>query len=231
MKSSRGFECWYVGLGGEIPQHMQVFCTGDAVKKKGGCSQLAFCVVLTLLQLSHQVVVLEESVTAECVCEQHLEESTTVIHQTCRMNPMESTEMFFVTNFFCLDESYMIEVRLAFKKKIRTGFESLVTLWSSGEKMSDLKKTQMTISGLEFILKGSLQSMCVLHEIQKVGHCMFADISARRYIGEEYCRRSRGLPIWNTKVDNTKHAPSFCNVSVCSALLWSLIQGTHWTVL
>lgn len=126
MKSSRGFECWYVGLGGEIPQHMQVFCTGDAVKKKGGCSQLAFCVVLTLLQLSHQVVVLEESVTAECVCEQHLEESTTVIHQTCRMNPMESTEMFFVTNFFCLDESYMIEVGLAFKKKSELGLNLLL---------------------------------------------------------------------------------------------------------
>lgn len=115
-----------MGLGGEIPQHMQVFCTGDAVKKKGGCSQLAFCVVLTLLQLSHQVVVLEESVTAECVCEQHLEESTTVIHQTCRMNPMESTEMFFVTNFFCLDESYMIEVRLAFKKKSELGLNLLL---------------------------------------------------------------------------------------------------------
>lgn len=126
MKSSRGFECWYVGLGGEIPQHMQVFCTGDAVKKKGGCSQLAFCVVLTLLQLSHQVVVLEESVTAECVCEQHLEESTTFIHQTCRMNPMESTEMFFVTNFFCLDESYMIEVGLAFKKKSELGLNLLL---------------------------------------------------------------------------------------------------------
>lgn len=35
MKSSGGFECWYVGFGGEIPQHMQVFCTRDAVKKKG----------------------------------------------------------------------------------------------------------------------------------------------------------------------------------------------------
>lgn len=95
-------------------------------EKKRGCSQLAFCVVLTLLQLSHQVVVLEESVTAECVCEQHLEESTTVIHQTCRMNPMESTEMFFVTNFFCLDKSYMIEVRLAFKKKSELGLNLLL---------------------------------------------------------------------------------------------------------
>lgn len=36
------------------------------------CSQLALSVVLTLLQLSHQVVVLKESVAAECVCEQNL---------------------------------------------------------------------------------------------------------------------------------------------------------------
>ena len=71
----------------------------------------------------------------------------------------------------------MIEVRLAFKK-FRTGFESRYFAY--------LKKTQMTISGLKFILKGSLQSMCVLHEIQKVGHCMF---------GGEYCRTIRGLPI------------------------------------
>lgn len=60
--------------------------------------------------------------------------------------------------------------------------------------MSDLKKTQMTISGVEFILKGSLQSVCVLHKIQKADHCMFAEISARSCSREEYCRRSRGLP-------------------------------------
>lgn len=42
-------------------------------KKARDCYQLPFCVVLTLLQLSHQVVVLEESVAAECACEQHLE--------------------------------------------------------------------------------------------------------------------------------------------------------------
>lgn len=105
----------------------------------------------------------------------------------------------FSGNVTKMDESYMIEVRLAFKK-FRTGFESRYFAY--------LKKTQMTISGLKFILKGSLQSMCVLHEIQKVGHCMF---------GGEYCRTIRGLPIWKTKVDYTKHA--FCNVSVCSALL------------
>lgn len=35
MKSSGGFECWYVGFGWEILQHMQVFCSRDAVKKKG----------------------------------------------------------------------------------------------------------------------------------------------------------------------------------------------------
>lgn len=35
MKSSGGFECWYVGFGWKILQHMQVFCSRDAVKKKG----------------------------------------------------------------------------------------------------------------------------------------------------------------------------------------------------
>lgn len=44
-----------------------------AVKKEQGCSQLPFCVVLTFLQLSHHVIVLEEGVGAECVCEQHLQ--------------------------------------------------------------------------------------------------------------------------------------------------------------
>lgn len=73
MKSSGGFECWYVGSGWEIPQHMQVFCMRNAAKKTRGCSQLPFCVVLTFLQLSHHVVVLDESFTAERVCEQHLE--------------------------------------------------------------------------------------------------------------------------------------------------------------
>lgn len=42
------------------------------------------------------------------------------------MNPMESREMFFVTNFVCLDESYMIEVRLAFKKKSELGLNLLL---------------------------------------------------------------------------------------------------------
>lgn len=43
------------------------------------CSQLALSVVLTFLQLSHQIVVLKESVAAERVCEQNLSEKRTQI--------------------------------------------------------------------------------------------------------------------------------------------------------
>lgn len=79
MRSSGAFECRYVGLG-EILQHMQVFCI-VCCKKTQGCSQLPFCVGLTFLQLSHHVIVFEEDVGAECVCEQHLEKWTLV--KTC----------------------------------------------------------------------------------------------------------------------------------------------------
>lgn len=34
MKSSGWFQCWYVLFGGEIPQHMQVFCTKMLLKEE-----------------------------------------------------------------------------------------------------------------------------------------------------------------------------------------------------
>lgn len=33
MKSSGRLQCWYVLFGGEIPQHMQVFCTKMLLKE------------------------------------------------------------------------------------------------------------------------------------------------------------------------------------------------------
>lgn len=80
MKSSGRFQCWYVLFGGEIPQHMQVFCTKMLLKEgkkkvphgSRCCSQLPFGVVLTFLQLNHPVIVLKEGIAAECVCKQHL---------------------------------------------------------------------------------------------------------------------------------------------------------------
>lgn len=85
MKSSGGFKCWYVRFGGEISQLMEVFSTDMLLKKAQGCCQLPFCVVLTFLQLSHHVIVLEESIATECVCKQHLKKGDTwVFVKTCR---------------------------------------------------------------------------------------------------------------------------------------------------
>lgn len=70
-------------------------CSKKKKKKKArGCSRLPLGVVLTFLQLSHQVIVLEESVTAERVREQHLEKGTTLIHRNLRTRlRLENTEM------------------------------------------------------------------------------------------------------------------------------------------
>lgn len=55
----------------------------------GGCCQLPARAVLTLLQLSQPVVVLKESLTAEGVCEQHLQKNNSLhppmVHVQCRI--------------------------------------------------------------------------------------------------------------------------------------------------
>lgn len=61
--------------GGNSATHASPLFSICSGKKVGGCSQLVLSVALTFLQLHHQVIVLKESVIAECVREQHLDDN------------------------------------------------------------------------------------------------------------------------------------------------------------
>lgn len=81
QQASRGPEG--LACGEQILQHMQVFCSpvgseggfgvGGSGERCEGCSQSVLGLTLTFLQLCHHVVVLEEGLAAERVCEQHLD--------------------------------------------------------------------------------------------------------------------------------------------------------------
>lgn len=71
VKSSGGLR---VGMWGNPATHPSLLFLRCSRERKAR-NWYHFVLLLTFLQLSHQVVVLEESISAECVCEQHLEKT------------------------------------------------------------------------------------------------------------------------------------------------------------